>query len=257
MKTAVEKTHAKLAASNSDIWVNCAGAPALWERAPEKPESPYAVEGTEAHELHEAWLRHYRDKMGAFVFPKKFANRPEMQAAVKVSIDEIKKSWSPGCGKELVIEDKVYLTCVDPSGEMYGTVDASVVEHFGTLEVDDYKHGKGVKVEAFKETASGLKMPNTQLVYYALALAEKFDFNFRDVVLKIIQPRCGQGSPVSSVRLSMRELLEYIDLFKRAADRTRQKNARRQPGPWCRFCRAKPICKEGQGGYRTNAREDF
>ena len=252
---AEEKAHAELGASNSEIWINCPGAPTLWREAPEKPESPYAVEGTKAHDLGEKWLTHYRDKTGAFIFPK---NTPEdMKAAVGWWISEVKKAWTPGSHKDLVIEDTVYLRCVDPSGSMFGRIDTGIVEHFGTLESIDYKHGRGVKVEVYKETALGVKLLNTQLVYYALALAEKYDFNFRDVILKIIQPRCEQGQKISAVRVSMKELTSYIDLFKRAVERTQSKYAKRQAGPWCRFCKAKPICKEGQGKFRSDSRSDF
>jgi CRISPR/Cas system-associated exonuclease Cas4 (RecB family) len=250
--------HAELSASSSEIWTNCAGAPALWKNAPPEKESIYAMEGTEAHELLEIWARHVRDKTGAFTFPPKFSKNPAMIAAVRVAIDDIKKSWNPGCGKELVIEEKVYLKSVDPTGGMYGYMDLAIVEHFGTLEASDYKHGQGVRVDVYKETASGIKMLNPQLVYYVLALAEKYDFNFKDVILKIIQPRFSQShAPIRAVRVTIKELMGYIELFKRAVDRTKQKNAKRSAGPWCRFCKAKSICTEGNNGYRTDSRSDF
>jgi hypothetical protein len=259
-----EHAHAKLSASGSEIWLNCPGSVALSEKAPPQKESPYAVEGTGAHSLLEAWLTHTRDKTGAFVFPKKVVCddkgkkidvTPGMIQAVRVCIDDVKKSRK--LHHDLVIEKKVYLTCVDPSGNMHGTLDLGIVEDFGTLEITDYKHGSGVKVELFKESASGHRSLNTQLVYYALAFAEEYGFNFKDVILKIVQPRCAQGTPISQVKVPMKELLSYIDLFKKGVERTKRKDAKRFAGPWCRFCKAKPICKESQGGYRTDARGDF
>jgi hypothetical protein len=254
--------HAILGASKSEIWLNCPGAPALWEKVKELiaagklqvKESEYAAEGTEAHELLQKWATHYRDKSGAFIFPK---NTPEdMKPAVKVAIDDLKKRWAPGSHKELVIEQEVSL---EPLGlpDMFGTMDIGIVEAFGTLEAADYKHGRGVKVEIFKETALGYKLINTQLIYYALGLAALYDFNFKDVLLKIIQPRCAQGLPISEVKITIKELISYIDLFKKGVARTKQKGAKRCAGSWCRFCEAKPICEEGKGKYRNDARNDF
>jgi hypothetical protein len=249
-----EKAHAKLGASTSEIWLNCAGAPNLWEKAPPQKESAYAHEGTAAHDLLEKWARHIRDKSGAFIFPK--TSSPGMREAVRVCIDDLKTSWTPKAKKDLVIEKKVSLSeFVAP--DMFGTVDLGVVQHFGTLEVTDYKHGSGVKVDIYKESASGSRLLNTQLVYYALGLAYEYHWNFRDVILKIVQPRFDKDAPIKSVRVTMDELYLYVDLFKRGVERTMRRDARRTAGPWCRFCKAKTICKEGQGGYRTDSRGDF
>lgn len=247
------KTHARLGASTSDIWINCAGAPQMWDKAPPKVESKYAEEGTKAHELLEDWLSNLKSKKN--YRPPKEAPR-DMVSAVKVCVEDVATSWKPHPHKDLLIEERVSLEgLVAP--DMYGTVDIGVVEHFGTLEVTDYKHGRGVKVEVFKETARGEKMLNTQLVYYALGLAHKYDFNFSDVILKIVQPRCAKGEPISAVRVPINYLAKYVDLFKFAVDQTLKRNAKRSAGPWCRFCQAKPICKEGKGAYRTDARDDF
>ncbi len=249
------KAHAELSASGSEIWLNCPGSVALSRKAPEKPESPYAVEGTKAHELLERLARAYTGP-GAVTMPRLNKYPPGMVKAVRFAMEEFKKSWSPK--KEIHVETRVDLGIVDPIfKDMFGTLDLGFAELFGTLEIADYKHGSGVKVEIFKETASGTKILNTQLVFYALGLAALYDFNFKDVVLKIIQPRCAQGMPVSEIRVPMRELLSYIELFKKGVKRTKDPKARRHAGPWCKFCKARPICPEGKQGYRTDARNDF
>lgn len=254
------EAHAKLGASSSDIWLNCPGAVALWEIAPEEPESPYALEGTKAHKLLDIWLKHYRSKNGAFVFPKGYA--PGMVKAVRVCVDDLKKSWNRQSKKELALDKKVSLENVVAPG-MFGTLDIGVAEDFGTLEITDYKHGAGVKVDVIKTGPAGIKSLNTQLVYYALGFAAEFNFHFQNVKLKIVQPRCGQGSPISEITVQMSEVMGYIDLFKRGVERTTKKDARRVAGPWCRFCKAKKPrgdfkgCKEGLAGYRFDCRDDF
>lgn len=250
--------HAKLGASNSEIWLNCPGAPKAWETAPPKKESKYAQEGTEAHSLLQKWLEHYKTKRKNSFYNPLIGTDLRTIRAVKFCVDDLKKTWKPSDkNKELIIEKKVYLKSVDPSGEMHGTVDLGVAELFGTLHVTDYKHGSGVKVEVVKESASGMQVLNTQLVYYALGLAEEYHFNFEDVVLKIVQPRHTMGDPISEARISIDELTNYIEYFKDGVKRTKDKNAKRTPGAWCRFCQAKPVCKESKQGVTYSSRDDF
>lgn len=253
-----EKTHAKLGASTSEIWLNCPGAPNLWEKAPPEKESPYAQEGTRAHKLLELWAKGYRDNHSMRPSRETLAKYPmPMVSAVTTAIQDLRNSWTPYSKKELVIEKKVSLSEILDEPEMYGTVDLGIIHHFGTLEAIDYKHGSGVRVEVVKENAWGGRNLNTQLVYYALGLAAEYDFNFSDVVLKIIQPRYSGASPISQIKISIGELHSYIDLFKKGIARTKDKRARRFAGPWCRFCKAKSICEEGKGQYRNDCRNDF
>ncbi len=249
----MNKAHAELSASGSEIWLNCPGSVALSRKAPPGKESWYANEGTTAHDLLEKLLHNQFFTNSKFSIKELREFPPAMVKAVKVCVDEVRRSYRNGM--TLLIEEKVSLEFVGP--DMFGTVDVGIVDEFGTLEVTDYKHGSGVKVEVFKENAMGCKTLNTQLVYYALGLGHKYDFNFKNVTLKIVQPRCAIGEPISSVTIPTKQLMTYIDLFKRGVERTEKKTARRQPGPWCRFCKAKPICNEAKEGYRTPSRDDF
>lgn len=255
MSPSKQKAHAELGASTSEIWLNCAGSVNLWRKSPPKKDSEYAREGTLAHELLEKWATHLRSNFGAFTFPKNNVN-PGMIQAVRVCIDDLKKSWDRK-KDELVIERKVNLSKVFDEPDMFGTVDIGIIRHFRTLEVSDYKHGSGVPVSLKKDTASGTTILNTQLVYYALGLAAEYDFNFKDVTLKIIQPRYAGQDAIQKVTVPMRELMSYIPLFKKGIARTKNPDARRTAGPWCRFCRARVICKEGNEKYRSDCRNDF
>lgn len=248
-------THARLGASTSEIWLNCPGAPAMWDKAPPKKDSPYALEGTKAHELAEKWLRALRDRpRSGFVIPREYS--PEDVKAVKVFVDDVMADFKNAHAPELVIEERVDLSdLVAP--EMFGTVDAGIVDEFGTLIVNDYKHGRGVGVEVVKDFASGYRLINTQLVYYALGLAKKYHFNFDEIMIKITQPRFDKGPPIKSVTMHVGELLNYVEFFKEGVKRTKDRFAKRTPGKWCRFCQAKDICKESKMEYRTDVRADF
>lgn len=245
----IKKAHARLGASTSDIWTNCPGAPALWDKAPEKEESSYAREGTDAHALLERVLKGIVN--GKLVIPPGPA---DMVDAVMVAVKDFTSIWDGQ--SEVVIEEKVNLSEVI-APDMFGTVDYGVINHFGTLIVNDYKHGRGVKVYAYKETANGEVIANPQLAYYAIGLAAKYHFNFEDVLLRVIQPRCTQDTPISEVRISISDLLDYVEFFKNAVYETTRPKAKRRAGSWCRFCKAKPICREGQRGYKTDSKLDF
>lgn len=251
MKT---KTHAKLGASTSDIWTNCPGAPNLWEKAPPKTDSSYAAEGTAAHGYLEKILKTFI-KTKSHESAKKILDSADvtMRHALKVAFLDFTNLWDGET--EVVIEERVDLSDV-VAPNMFGTVDYGIINHFGELIVNDYKHGQGVKVWAFKETTNG-SMPNSQLMYYALGLAAKYDFNFKSAWLRIIQPRCGQGGPISATRVTMKDLLYYAEFLKLAVYRTENPRAKRVAGPWCRFCAARSICKEGSRGYRNDVRADF
>jgi len=250
-----DKAHADLSASGSSIWLNCPGAPNLWLKAPEKEDNKYSLEGTEAHDLLEKWAKHEKNKKGFFRAPAKYS--PGMVDAVGRCIHEMRKHWSKDDKtKELVIEEKVDISeIVGP--DMWGTVDLGIVHLFKRLTLIDYKHGSGVKVEAFKTVGNDRQIPNTQLIYYALGLAHRYHFNFEDVELIIVQPRYDKYQPTSRITITIEELMYYIEYFKEGVKKTKDKKAPRRPGEWCRFCKAKSICKETKEGYRTDSREDF
>lgn len=115
---------------------------------------------------------------------------------------------------------------------MFGTFDAAVVDHFGTLHVMDYKYGMGLVSP--KE--------NLQMVSYGMGLAHRYDWNFKRVRLWIIQPRTkGYDGPVYW-EISARELQEYVPRFVQAAKRVEQEPETFVEGSHCRWCEAKSVC---------------
>jgi hypothetical protein len=119
---------------------------------------------------------------------------------------------------------------------MFGTVDAAIVEQFGTLVVTDFKYGAGIPVEV---------KGNVQMIYYALGIARKFGFMFEKVRLRIIQPRAEhRDGPDRSHEMSIDELQKWTDTFGRGVDLALSENPPLNAGAHCRFCPAKTICPE-------------
>lgn len=248
------KLHAKYSASGSERWLACSGSIALSEKAPPAPDSKYAIEGTKAHDALEFLLKNRRKRFEAEqILRKRFGVQITVHAMR--TLREI-ESLAPK-GTEILSETKVDLGFVREG--MFGTLDAAVLDHFGTLTSIDYKYGQGVKVEP----QYGGKA-NSQLVYYALGLAHLYDYNFARVKLTIIQPRfVTVAGPVRSHSISMKELLGWRDVFAEGVEKCESNRGRPlkkldlNAGPWCRFCPAKGICPESKNAgldYRGHAK---
>lgn len=253
MKAIETKAHAELSASGSERWLNCPGSIMLSRETPESKSSKYALEGTKAHDLLELWLLwvlKHKTKLGFMCvgYP------PDMIHAVELAVDFVMTQWDPKTA-DLVPEEKLSLEFV--ADDMFGTSDIQITEYYGRLKVWDYKHGKGKVVDCAENSPTLGVLHNTQLVYYGLAAAHKYGFDFEDVELGVIQPRAAyhvskatykdtifynDAETIRSVVLSMGELKKYIDLFKRGVDRVYGKNPSIAVGRWCHWCRAFDIC---------------
>ena len=223
--------------------MNCPGSVALIRSMPgEEESSPYAAEGTCAHELAEAAL--VQDKDCKEFIGQEFEGwtvDEEMADYVQLYVDYAKEA-SKGGIKDVIIEERFDLSFIRPG--MFGSNDLCISEFMGTLEVVDLKYGKGVEVQAEN---------NKQLMYYALGAAHGQDFT--DVKLTIVQPRV--SNPIKSWTISMDELQKFSDELAMAADATKVEDAPLKAGSHCRFCRAKAICKAQREQVRDLARVDF
>lgn len=244
-----EKLHATLGASSAKRWINCSGSVSLIEKAPPPVESEFAKEGTTAHELMESLLLSMPNKIIQAAldgFKKKYGK--EMYGHVYQMYVALNKRASQF--DEILVEAKVSLDIVGP--DMFGTVDCALVEHFGLLEVIDLKYGAGIAVEVEE---------NFQLIYYALALAAKYNFNFERVRMTVYQPRAFHADgPWRSWEISISELMDWIVLFKKGVERVKQSTKgtpRYFSGEWCRFCSAAPICPEVATKALAQAKIDF
>lgn len=234
------KTHSELSASGSHKWLNCPGSIKASRDIPPLPETPAAELGTEAHEYLELWLRKilkFKESNWKNLYLPELKNKPEMFEAVKIAVMHVLRNYEAN-EHEIFLEEKVTLSFIND--DMSGTADVVIVEPYGNLRVIDYKHGKH-RVSPYTENEDGRKSLNTQLVYYGLGAAFKYDFEFETVTLEIIQPRVSFKKPVKSITVTMKELRNYEEFFKRGVDRVYSKNPKFFMGDWCYFCPAREV----------------
>jgi len=241
--------HAKLGASASHRWMHCPGSIAAAEGI-EDSGSEYAREGTAAHELGEEVLRSRLKLQGGTahdhigetinVEGEEWLVTEEMADAVQVYVDHIQARMDEldelndeGC--DVFIEHQFDLTKLGPPGPMFGTSDCTIW-HAGTrhLDVHDYKHGAGVAVDATE---------NSQLMMYALGAVVELGKRPDTIRVTITQPRGHHPAGIiRSYDFGWDELIAFKEKLFAAAERTKDPDAERVPGDWCRFCLAHATC---------------
>ena len=232
--------HAILGASSAHRWLNCPGSALLTADMPDTT-SPYAEEGTQAHAVCEAVARMELAKeyqlvsYAGAVQPSE--DNQEMLECANVYLDAILEAIA---GLGLSIEDPPYIALeqrVDfsqwvPDG--FGTADCILIGN-GILHVIDYKHGKGVRVEA---------EGNPQLMLYALGALMRYQplYFIHTVRWSIVQPRNGGVSQAPDMTADV--LLKWAEeTVKPVAILADNPDAPLNPGEWCRFCKARATCR--------------
>ena len=255
--------HAVLGASSAKRWLTCTPSARLAESMNARfgsKSSTYAEEGTKAHNLAEIKVRlavYQADKMTPAKHSRMSAAEQEAYVginefrynALREELGDIPKDMEQATdsycdiimekflsardrdpGAKLLLEQRLDYSKWVPSG--FGTGDALIVsDHL--LEVCDYKHGKGIPVDA---------VGNPQTRLYALGGVARFSafFDFDAVRATIIQPRL---ESVSEETLTVDELVrwaaeEVVEKAKAAWAGTGEF----VPGDHCRFCPAKAVC---------------
>lgn len=240
--------HALLSASSSHRWLNCPPSARLCEKY-EDTGSEYAQEGTDAHSLCEYKLKQALGMDAADPTENLSFYNEEMEqcasdyaAYVLELVEEAKKS----CKDPVVlIEQRLDFFRFVKDG--FGTGDCVIIAD-GTLDIVDYKHGKGVEVSAVE---------NPQMMLYALGALELFDgiYDIDAVRMTIFQPR---RDNVSVCIMAKDDLLQWAnnDLTYKAklAYEGRGEFA---CGDWCRFCKAKAACRKRAEYNLELAKYDF
>lgn len=243
-----ERKHSKYSASGAPRWFECSGSVELAEGIPDI-ETEWSKEGTRAHELLEEILNVAKElrlrKIGHLNTDKRYD--PDMKRITMGAANFIlEKAWQLRPHAELLVEQRVFLDFIHK--EAFGTLDSAIVDIFSTLHVFDFKYGAGHAVSV-KE--------NLQMIFYALAVAHKYDWAFARVRLWIIQPRIkGYDGPVFW-EISVKELQAYVPLFSAAVERVIKFPKQYKEGSWCHWCKAKSKCPLKQETKAKNAKAMF
>ena len=243
--------HALLSASSSKQWLHCPPSVRLQENFPNE-SSVYAEEGTFAHEVCEYKVRKYL---------KERVKRPQSEEYDTEEIEQItdvyaefvifiiEKMKENGCEPLAFVEERVDYSHIAPSG--FGTADMLIIgkdeNGKGLLHVCDFKTGAGVFVDADH---------NSQMMLYAIGALAAYGFlyDIEIVRMSIIQPRLDN---ISTFECSRQELEDWGESIKPTALLAFEGKGEQHPGGWCRFCRAKPVCKACADEALALCREDF
>ncbi|RAK21113.1 uncharacterized protein DUF2800 [Anoxybacillus vitaminiphilus] len=245
-----EREHALLSASAAHRWLACTPSVRLEEQFPDTT-SPYAQEGTLAHEIAELKLRKYFiEPMSQRSFSAKLNKfkkhelfQEEMLKHTDTYLEYLKEITLAFPSKPYVaVEKRVDYSAYAPGG--FGTCDCIII-HGEHLYVTDFKYGKGVPVSAEN---------NPQMKLYALGAYLEYSllYPIQHVHLTIVQPRLDS---ISEWSLSIDELLAWGEEIKPIAQKAFNGEGDFVPGEHCKFCRAKAQCRARADQY--TALEDF
>ncbi len=236
------RAHALLSASSSERWLHCTPAAVAESKYPDAG-SDFAREGTLAHAI---GARKIKEQFG-FPFADEEREIAELSDAYYSGEMEehtdgyaayVLERWQEARAHlkdgdapvEIMIEARLDFSDYVPDG--FGTGDAVIVGG-NRIEVIDLKYGKGVRVSAEN---------NPQMKLYALGALSLFDYAYdiEEVTMTIYQPRIGNLSRWS---IRVDALLEWAmtELEPLAMLASRGLGVR-DPGKWCRFCKAAADC---------------
>ena len=184
--------------------MNCTAAPRLEATAPDS-ESTYALEGTLAH-------AYCALKLKEFLYQDTTAEREEIaelndryhtgemdeytDTYKTIVLEKFNAARTETSDAELMVETRLDFSEYVP--EAFGTSDATIIAD-GTMEVIDFKYGKGVRVSAVR---------NEQMMIYALGayLRHSFEYRIERVRMTIVQPRIDN---LSEYELTVEELMKW------------------------------------------------
>lgn len=244
--------HALLSPSSAYRWLNCPKAPRLEALLPERT-SDFAREGTLAHTICEITAKKRFGKMHATEYTKALKKaksnqfwNDEMLHTAEQYVEHLEER-AMGFTHEPYITFEVSIDLADYVPEAFGRCDCVM---FGndTLIITDYKHGKGVKVNAEK---------NPQLMLYALGALKLYQPIFggaiKNVTICIDQPRLDSYEtwPVTAD-----DLFAWGEEIKPKAQMAWKGQGEYRSGDWCQFCRANGKCL-AQAQQQTSAFDDF
>lgn len=197
----ITRAHAKLSASGSEKWMTCTPSAQLEDKYPDEG-SVFAEEGTFAHAVFEQEILTYLGRP-VEVLPADLQAKYDTQelfdhvwTAVNYAVERIEAARERCKDPIILVEQRLDFSLWVPEG--FGTGDLVIITD-GLVEVLDYKHGKGVFVDA---------QNNSQMRLYGLGayneLAHLYDIQL--VRMTVLQPRLNN---FGSEELQVDDLLQW------------------------------------------------
>jgi hypothetical protein len=233
--------HALLSASSSGRWLRCTASPRFEENFPEST-SEFAEEGRLAHSFCELKVlkkfttsvtqRTYTTRLNKLKQDERY--QPEMEKTSDIFIEHLTElAMTYDAPPYVAAEVRVDFSEFVPEG--FGTCDCVMIGG-DTITIVDYKHGKGVPVDA---------EGNTQMMLYALGALKKYAAIYGDTIknvrMCIDQPRI--QNELSMWETTVDELKIWGTSIRPLAEKAFNGGGVFLPGEHCRFCRGKAQCK--------------
>ena len=240
--------HALLSASSMHRILECPPSARLCANIEDRA-SPYAQQGTDAHELCEYKVLSALGKAGhdpteelEFYDAEMESCTEEYRNYVMEQLEEAKKF----CKDPIVlVEQRLDFSKWVPDG--FGTGDCLIVAD-DVLHIIDFKYGLGVLVEAEH---------NPQMMCYALGGLDIYDgiYDIKTIKLTVFQPR---RDNVSTCTMSKEELLTWADtVLSPTAKLAYEGKGEFKAGEHCVFCKLKATCRKRAEYNLELAKYDF
>ena len=236
--------HAILSASASSRWLHCTPSARLERKFPDA-SSPYALEGSRAHERAEYFLNRFLKTGDSNVLIREDVEMNDaVQAYVNICVEKINEARTASPDAQIKVEQRLDFSRWVPEG--FGTGDTVMVSD-KYFEIVDLKYGKGVPVSAIN---------NSQMRLYALGMYEAFGYLYGadEVRMTIVQPRLDS---VSTETISVDDLLTWGEEVKKKAKIAFAGKGDFCAGNHCRFCKARNTCRAHAEYELKNVKEDL
>lgn len=219
------RAHALLSASSAHRWLACPPSAVAAEAYPDQ-DTEFTREGTLAHEVAEIMARLTDDQ--SVPAPEGVTSEMiECAQGYRDYIQELITTDTP----LILLEQRVDFSPWVPDG--FGTADCIIIQG-DTMDVIDYKYGKGVAVSA---------VDNPQEKCYGLGALNDYGFAYdiQRVRLHIYQPRINN---ISVDELTAADLLAWGDSIKPVAAQAAKGKGKYCAGSHCKFCPHAGRCRE-------------
>ena len=229
------RAHALLSASSAARWLNCPPSAVAAEAYPNEG-TDYTREGTLAHEVAEqiakagyekgcysitSWDDNSKEIEGV-TYPRGALTQEMVECATGYCDYILEQLKDPDA--VVLLERRVDFSPWVPDG--FGTADCIILQG-DTMDVIDYKYGKGVAVSADN---------NPQMMLYGLGALNEYGFAYdvQTIRLHIYQPRMNN---ISTCTLSVETLTAWAEeTVKPLAALAAKGEGEYLPGEHCRFC---------------------